>query len=79
MARRSRGLSVWGVAAMNECQCASMRPGIKTRPFPAMTWTFAFASTVIGLADIRSIVLPLTNTLEGADSVERVPSKMRTF
>ena len=55
---------------MNECQCASMRPGIKTRPFPAMTWTFAFASTVIGLADIRSIVLPLINTLEGADSVE---------
>ena len=56
---------------MNECQCASMRPGIKTRPFPAMTWAFAFASTVIGFADIRSIVLPLINTLEGADSVER--------
>ena len=64
---------------MNECQCASMRPGIKTRPFPAMTWTFAFVSTVIGPADIRSIVLSLINTLDGADSVECVPSKIRTF
>ena len=35
-----------------------------------MTWTFAFASTVIGLADMRSMVLPLTSTLEGAESAD---------
>ena len=29
--------SIWGVDAMNACQCASMRPGISTRPFAAMT------------------------------------------
>ena len=38
-----------GVAAMNACQCASMRPGISTRPFAAITRTSAFVSTVIGL------------------------------
>ena len=67
------------VAAINECQCASIRPGISTRPFPAMTRTSALASTVIGLAEMRSMVLPLTRTLEGADSAALLPSKMRTF
>ena len=64
---------------MNACQCASMRPGISTRPFAAMTRTLAFVSTVIGFTDIRSMVLPLTSTLEGAESVALLPSKMRTF
>ena len=67
------------VAAMNECQCASMRPGIKTRPFPAITWTFAFPSTVIGLVDNWSMAFPLINTLQGADNVAPVPSTTRTF
>ena len=29
--------AAWGVAAMKACQCASMRPGISTRPSAAMT------------------------------------------
>ena len=53
-----------GIAAMNACQCASMRPGISTRPSAAMTRTLVFVPTPIGLADMRSMVLPLTSTLE---------------
>ena len=64
---------------MNACQCASMRPGISTRPFAAMTRTLAFGSTAIGLAEMRSMALPLTITLEGAESAALLPSKMRTF
>ena len=64
---------------MNECQCASMRPGINTRPAAATTRTSALPSTVIGLVDMRSMMLPLTSTLEGADRTELLPSKMRTF
>ena len=71
--------SIWGVAAMNACQWASMRPGISTRPFAATTRTPTFVSTVIGVTDMRSMVLPRTSTLEGAESAALLPSKMRTF
>jgi hypothetical protein len=54
-----------------------MRPGISTRPFAAMTPTSAFLSTVIGLTDIRSIVLPLTSKLDGAESAAFLPLNMR--
>ena len=67
-----------GVAAMKACQCASMRPGISTRPSAAMTSTSSFASTVMGLEEMRSIVLPLTRTCDGAESAGLLPSKMRT-
>jgi hypothetical protein len=36
-------------------------------------------STVIGLVDIRSMVLPLTNTSEGVERAALLPLKMRTF
>ena len=52
---------------MNACQWASMRPGISTRPPPAMTRTSASAST--RAREMRSMMLPLTSTFEGADSV----------
>ena len=67
------------VAAMNECQCASIRPGISTRPPAAITRMSAFASTAIGVTDMRSMMLPLTRTLEGADNAALLPSKIRTF
>ena len=35
------------------------------------------ASTTIGLADMRSMVPPLTSTLEGAESTPLLPSKTR--
>ena len=51
---RYEGLAVvssgMAVAAMNECQCASMSPGINTRPPAAITRTSALASTAIGVA-----------------------------
>jgi hypothetical protein len=50
-----------------------MRPGISTRPFAAMMRTLAFASTAIGLADMRSMVLPLTSTSEGTESAALLP------
>src|SRR6516164_703004 len=59
------------------CQCTSMRPGINVRPPPSITR--APASTVIGLVEMRSILLPRTSTLEDVESVELFPSKMRTF
>ena len=65
-----------GVAAMNACQCASIRPGISTRPPPAMTRRRPRPS--IGSGEIRSIMLPRTSTFEGADSAGSTPSKMRT-
>ena len=71
--------AICGVAAMNACQCASIRPGISTRPSAAMTRTSAALSTAIGSAAMRSIVLPLTNTLEGAERAAPLPSKIRTF
>src|SRR5580704_3646020 len=64
---------------MNACQWASMRPGMSTRPLAAITRTLAFASIVIGPAEMRAMVLPRTRTLEGAESVALLPSKMRTF
>ncbi len=70
--------TIWDVAAMNACQCASMRPGISTRPFPSIVRasepTFA-----IGVVDMRSMVWPFTRTFEGADRAALLPSKMRTF
>ena len=62
---------------MNACQCASIRPGISVRPSAAMTVTFG--STGIGYDEIRSIMLPLTSTLDGGESAALLPSKMRTF
>ena len=40
----------------------------QTPPVSRNDWTLAFAPSVIGLSDICSMVLPLINTLEGADS-----------
>ena len=71
--------SIWGVAAMNACQCASMRPGISTRPPPATTRVPALVSSEMGSTEMRAMVLPLTSTFEGADSAALRPSKMRTF
>ena len=36
-------------------------------------------AAIIGLADMRSMVPPLTSTLEGAESTLLLPSKIRTF
>src|SRR5215469_7528309 len=67
-----------GVARISmACQCTSMRPGINVRPPPSITRVPA--STVIGLVEMRSILLPRTSTLEAPESVELFPSKMRTF
>lgn len=68
-----------GAAAVVRCTCASIRPGIRVRPPPSMVRVSARRSTGIGLVDILSILLPRTSTLDGADSVSPVPSKMRTF
>ena len=43
-----------------------------------MSWTLAFASIVIGLAEMRSMILPLISTSEGAESAALLPSKIRT-
>ncbi len=66
-----------GVAAMKACQCASISPGISTRPPPSITATCP-ASTSIGSTEIRSIRLPITSTSEAGLSVGLVPSKTRT-
>src|SRR5262249_46079527 len=67
------------VRTMAACQCASLRPGISTRPPPAMIWVSARRSVGIGPAEILSMMLPLIRTLDGADSVGCVPSNIRTF
>src|SRR6516165_817358 len=54
-----------------------MRPGINARPFPAIMVTPG--SVAIGSVEMRSMILPLIRTLEGADSEAPFPSKMRTF
>jgi hypothetical protein len=56
-----------------------MRPGISTRPPPSITVAFAIAAASIGDVDTRSIVLPLTSTLEGGESTSLLPSKIRTL
>src|SRR6185295_16649837 len=57
------------------CQCASISPGISTRPPPLTTC----ASAVIAAAEILSILLLRTRTLDGGESAPFFPSKMRTF
>jgi len=59
------------------CQCASIRPGISVRPFPAIT--VMPGSGAIGSVEMRSMILPWISTLDGADSEAPLPSKMRTF
>jgi hypothetical protein len=59
---------------MNACQCASMRPGMSTRPFAAITRTLAPASTVIGPAEMRAMALPRTRTLHGGESASLLPN-----
>src|SRR5260370_23373571 len=71
--------SIWGADAMNVCQCASIRPGISTRPPPLTTVTFLIALASMGEGETRSIMLPLTSTLEERDSVPLLPSKTRTL
>src|SRR5579864_2180831 len=68
-----------GVAAMIVCQCASMRPGISVRPLPSMKVVFARRSAGIGEVEIFSILFPRTRTLDGGDSCELLPSKIRTL
>src|SRR5215510_14448135 len=59
------------------CQWTSISPGISVRPFPAIMVTLG--SAAIGSVEMRSMILPLTRTLDGADSEAPFPSKMRTF
>ena len=59
------------------CQWLSIRPGISVRPPPAIT--VAPASAAIGAVEMRSMTLPRTSTLEGADSALLLPSNTRTF
>src|SRR5262249_39653480 len=61
------------------CQCASISPGISTRPPPAMIWVSARRSVGIGPVEILSMMLPLIRTLDGAESEGCLPSNMRTF
>src|SRR3979490_1442675 len=69
-----------GVARISmACQCTSLRPGISVRPPPSMMRVSAWRSVAMDCAEIVSILLPRTRTLEGADSVVFLPSKMRTF
>src|SRR5215469_12118501 len=68
-----------GVAAIITCTCASMRPGMSVRPLPSMNVVSARRSAGIGEVEIFSILFPRTRTLDGADSCELLPSKMRTF
>ena len=59
------------------CQWASMSPGIRVRPLPAMTVTAGPAA--IGAEEMRSIRLPRTSTLARPDSPVPLPSNTRTF
>ena len=59
------------------CQWASISPGISVRPLPAITVTPG--SAAIGSVEMRSMILPLISTLDGAESEAPLPSKMRTF
>src|SRR5215813_3000136 len=59
------------------CQWTSISPGISVRPFPAIMVTLG--SAAIGSVEMRSMILPLIRTLDGADSEAPFPSKMRTF
>src|SRR5262245_30029290 len=61
------------------CQCMSISPGISVRPPPSMRTVSARRSVGTGAAEIFSILLPRTWTLEGAERLEEFPSKMRTF
>src|ERR1700692_1968993 len=41
--------------------------------------TVTAGSAAMGSVEMRSMMLPLTSTLDGAESEEPLPSKMRTF
>lgn len=71
--------TIWGVAAMKACQWASMSPGISTLPRPSITVTFGIVLASMGAVETRSMMFPLTNTLEGGESAAFLPSKTRTL
>src|SRR5215510_12972879 len=73
--RRTAGVGRTSIA----CQCISLRPGIRVRPPPSMMRVSALRSTAIGSREMRSMILPRINTLDGADSAGDLPSKMRTL
>ena len=58
------------------CQWASISPGISVRPPPSIR---VAPSAAIGSVEIAAMTFPWTSTFDGAESVEPVPSKMRTF
>src|SRR5215472_2156221 len=61
------------------CQCMSIRPGMSVRPPPSMTTVSARRSAGIGVVEILSILLPMTRTFVGGESVWLLPSNTRTF
>lgn len=64
-----------GIAAIMECQCASIRPGISVRPPPSITVAVEDAAA----SPIAAMLLPLTSTLDGAVNRAVLPSKTRTL
>ena len=53
------------------CQCMSIRPGISVRPPPSMITVSARRSVAIGVAEMRSILLPRTSTCDGRGELRR--------
>ena len=66
-------------ATIMACQWASMSPGIRTLPPPAMIVGLAFGSTAMSAADTLAMMLPLISTFDAALTVPLLPSKTRTF
>jgi hypothetical protein len=64
---------------MIACQWASIRPGISTRPPPLTTVALPVTAASMGDVEMRSMVLPLTSTLEEGESTRLLPSKTRTL
>src|ERR1700761_480325 len=80
---RSAASMAWSGIELSEMWAwASIRPGISTRPPPAITVRLSPLAGGGGWAaggEISSMVLPDTNTLTGPNTWSEAPSKTRTF
>ena len=68
-----------GSAANAECQCASIRPGINTRPPPSISQPRSPSAKWSGWLEIASITPLRTSTSDGSETDSDVPSNTRTF
>jgi hypothetical protein len=68
-----------GIDASIACQCASIRPGISTRPPPSISTRCSLRPASMDRVEIDSTVEPRTRTFEPFDNTGDRPSKTRTL